>query len=602
MIDPLFTKAAIDIVSAFIKKRINDRRNESVRTVGSGIEQHLREALTWSSRVQFYGMSQAEETETATIALKLQAEPRRFRSVSATAQPRDENDLLGDSRSYLLLGDPGAGKTTTIKRLVRTILLEPATSIGDDFQIPIVIRLRELDSPLVPALAIAVGIPFEGRGRIEKDGLRTIQRMEYWCENIPLEQVVIEFLNSTQAVLFLDGLDEVPGNLRKEVHRELERLALSGGRSKVIASCRTGDYTNLVEGFDLVEICPLTPEQITQIAEAWVRDPAEFEAHLSRVPYRDLADRPLFLTQLLFLFNRYGYLPEQPCQVYRKVIALLLHEWDAERNIVRSSKYAGFDADRKAAFLAALSHYLTYQSKQKIFTARHLEDAYLDVRDRFGLPEGEARDVVAEIETHTGILVAVTPSSFEFSHLSLQEYLCAEYLIREPFSEHLSQYMLEYSAPVAVAVSLSSNPSAWLAGIVLRSRFGFASQSLRSFVARLILERPYFGLLDALGVAIMKLYRDMSGGDPTATDVVDAMLQLPNVAESVDAGLQCYGVSRNLPAKEGFVRLERRLPLQGTIGFPTPDLVSIPAKVLQCLADTGGKRAQELLVAIEAQK
>src|SRR6185436_12647880 len=154
-----------------------------------------------------------------------------------------------------------------------------------------------------------------------------------------------DFLNSANVLLLLDGLDEVPTEAQARVRREVAWLGLNAEGSKVIVSCRSGDYTSMIEGFDVLEVCPLEKDEISEIATAWLEDPTGFLQQLKRVPYQDVVDRPLLLTQLLYLYKRYGYLPEQPTQVYRKVIELLLHEWDAERNIVRRSKYAGFDPD-----------------------------------------------------------------------------------------------------------------------------------------------------------------------------------------------------------------------------------------------------------------
>ena len=92
-----------------------------------------------------------------------------------------------------------------------------------------------------------------------------------------------------------------------------------------------------LEGFTAVEVAPLSATQVRDIASRWLPQPEEFLEALAALPYRDVADRPLLLRQLLLLYKRYGFLPEQPAQVYKRVIRLLLEEWDAQRHVVRTA-------------------------------------------------------------------------------------------------------------------------------------------------------------------------------------------------------------------------------------------------------------------------
>ena len=55
-----------------------------------------------------------------------------------------------------------------------------------------------------------------------------------------------------------------------------------------------------------------------------VGDLDEFKNYFKTMPYNDIADRPLLLTQILFLYKRYGYLPEQPSMIYKKLIMFVL--------------------------------------------------------------------------------------------------------------------------------------------------------------------------------------------------------------------------------------------------------------------------------------
>jgi len=581
--ESLVVKSAVDLVTHYVKKRL-DANSAIPLEPNIGLERHLREAFNWSKRIQFLGMARAEETETTTIALRLATEPRRFRGRHALVN-RTEADLLADDKSYILLGDPGAGKTTTLKRVVYKLLFEEPVERDDWYQFPVVIRLRELESgdTLIQTIARALGIPFHRRKDAEGHWYPG-----FWLGQMPLEYAVIDFLNVGHAVLLLDGLDELHAASEPKIRSELTRLSLNTNGTKIIVSCRTGDYNSVIEGFDLMEICPLEPHEIAAIAASWLPDPTLFISELGQVPYKDIADRPLLLTQLLFLYKRYGYLPEQPSQVYRKVVSLLLQEWDAERGISRQSRYARFDPDRKAAFLAAIAYQLTFKVQRKVFYETDLLNAYRTVHERFQLPAGDAKQVISEIETHTGIISIAGHDTYEFSHLSLQEYLCADYLIREPHSEHLNEYMADYPAPVAIAVALSSNPSATFATLFIRSKLT-AQDGINSLLSRIVLERPFLDNSPALGVAIMKLYHDLANGDLSN---LEKIVTFPGVQESVAVALDYFTPSSLVTQNEiEFICLQRARNLQEARGFRMPERVYLPASMLEDLYVRGNPHA-----------
>ncbi|HWM95241.1 MAG TPA: hypothetical protein VN493_31090 [Thermoanaerobaculia bacterium] len=509
------------------------------------IQLHLVEALNWSQTVQFDGMTQAEETDDRTISLALDTIPRRFQGkVDGFSEKIHESVLLEERKHFVLLGSPGSGKTTTLKRLARTLLLQPSPSD----QCPVVVRLVDYGkySSLWRMIADSIGIFYEARLEPARRKLPNLHgsddkdNFEYFVSSTPLDHVIPRILDSTNAVILLDGLDEVSLDRRDSVEREIEMLALRLSRSKIILSCRSGDYSRPLGNFTLVELCPLELKQIEELCSRWLEKPEEFCEALSALPYYDLARRPLFLCHLIVGFKQAGYLPDQPAGVYEDMLRLFLEKWDKERRIYRASRYSQFGPDRKKKFLAALAYHLSYKSKVKSFSTQVLVRAYEAICDDYGLPPLEAEQVAREIETHTGIIFE-TRGGFEFSHLSFQEYLCADYLVRDTFAEFMLDYLQEYPAPIAVAVSLAGSPSNWFANIILakNGRHNLNERTLPPLLSRLVQEQPHFSRSENLGFSIFSI---IFGFLEQTQSYIQTLLSLSVVQDSVILALSYYKV------------------------------------------------------------
>jgi hypothetical protein len=552
--ESLLMSALKPILSYVTKKILSslDTSESDFNGVYEGIEKHLLEANQWSSQVQFLGMSTPQGLDDSTIKLGLHTEPRKFRGKENKENIRSEEDLIKESGHFVLLGDPGSGKTTTLKRITRRILTTEQEST-DYYQYPIVIRLRELKSGASLYTTIANILHLKYTQEEVKRIIKTHKGASYSTKHIEtrignsiIEDIIPDILNKTSAILILDGLDEIKSEFRDLIREEIVSLGRKMNASKIIVSFRSGEYVVNIEGFKILEICPLTAEQIVDIATKWLGDATEFLKSLKALPYADIADRPILLTQLLFLYDRYGYLPEQPSNVYKRVIRLLLEEWDAQRNIIRLSKYAGFDPERKAEFLAALSYHLTYTLEEKRFTETDLLNAYQRVYDNFDLNGKEALQVVGEIQTHTGIIVASPDETYEFSHLSLQEYLCASYLVRAPILSEITNKIASYTAPLAVAVALSSKPASWLANILLSpgSLKALGPEGVISLLSRVITESPFFEESEQLAFAIFNLYDTFNAPkyDKVRT-IIEDFLRMKNILKSMASALRWYMVT-----------------------------------------------------------
>jgi DNA polymerase III delta prime subunit len=552
--------------------------------IQSSLEQHLREVANWASRIQFFGMAAAMDTDHTSVPLHFHTTPRKFRGRMAQECPTDESQLLAGSSNILILGDPGAGKTTTIKRLAIHLLSESKTP-EDCFKYPLLIRMKDLDEGETISEHIIEKVGLKKHLKQDVSDLKKKKRYEYLTlAGKSLINQIAEFVNHTKCLLLIDGLDETGLENFNAYTSELSCLAGFLSQPSIITSCRSGDYVRTFENFDVIEILPLDYEQIESIGQAWLGD--KFDGFLETVaqfPNEDLLDRPLILSQLLFLYSRQGDLPEQPSSIYSQITRLLLRDWDYDRDVKRVSKYAFFTPDKKAAFLSAVSYKLTFKVKEKAFNSNLFTSIYEEICEDFNLPNDDSLDVLGEVESHTGLIVDAGFGKYEFSHLSLQEYLCADYIVKSPFTETIIDYLIEYPAPIATAVALSSNPSNWISDLILNDKFngiyieGVSHSSIHSFLDRLILEKPYFRKCESVGFAFLLMLDCMINPKKA---MMENLSHLKGVTESLAMVLKHYAINKEESMRSDSFNLVMLSSQFKEKNFAGPRNVNIPKDIL----------------------
>ena len=462
---------------------------------------HVQEAHRWAAVIHVQGMPQPVETEESSVPLEFARVARRFRSPDDASRPMEERDLVASKDDFMVLGDPGAGKTTTLKRFTLSLFDESPGS--GDLCFPEVIVCREVDWT-------KTNLPNEILRRAGVN-LSVIGRELPEVDTLELAAAVVDDLH---AVVVVDGLDEITDTaLRGSVLDSLSRLHRRANTARFICSCRSGEAPH-IEGFSVADLLPLSAEQIEEIVGLRTSSPDAFLDSVARSGVSELLDRPLFLNQLLTVFETTGTLPERSVDLYRQLVRLLLHEWDEQRRVGRRSAYANFDSSAKQEFLAEVAFHLTKRG-QVTFTEPELIEVYGSIADQFGLPRNQARRIVQEVESHVGIIAEV-PYGFQFSHLTLQEYFCAESIVRQGMNDEVADYVRRYPEVVAVAVALSSRPSHWLAECVRRAKSFESPQHADAFVSRLGLERPRFTPSVELGEAVLKLANQANADNLTS--------------------------------------------------------------------------------------
>lgn len=531
------------------------------------LQSHVSEIKDWSNRVSFMDMRGSKNLATVYIDLDTYLMPLRTHfaiSERSTTKPLEEA-VFTNQRHCIVLGQPGAGKTTSMKKLCTLFFGEKNNSA---YNFPLLINLRDLEDNSNSAIKNELSKIIDFKIATKS---KTKQILDENLLNPFDYELFIRILDDMNALLILDGYDEISTSSKKEQTLiELRYLTKKLKKTKIIITCRTGEFNYDLDNCDTFEISPLSEKQISLFAVKWIGNPKKskkFLIDIKNSPFWDTAIKPLSLAHLCAIYERIGSIPDRPKTVYRKIVGLLIEEWDGQRSIKRPSKYSNFEADRKFELLTHLSFHLTITGKTTVFTQSQLNSAYLAICKNFRLPENQSKIVTNEIESHTGLFIQTGYEKYEFVHKSLQEYLSAEYIVKLPSLEAIEDYTDILGAELAIATSISSNPSLYFSELVLRlfNKISLYNAFYDAFITRLIQERPDFYPCEEIVLATFSLVSNCKNNHL----VSELMKEILNSSD-INAITKYYVVSHK---EQKFVTLRRRkikstYKLKSTLSIP----------------------------------
>ncbi|MBN1992561.1 MAG: SUMF1/EgtB/PvdO family nonheme iron enzyme [Anaerolineae bacterium] len=287
-------------------------------------------------------------------------------AVLAAANQRDK---------LIVLGDPGSGKFTFLKFLG---LCLAQTHLAPPQQAEWLARLRwpvypeqperqargpqEKDEPLgylawqrplyVPVLVVM--------RRFVDVSLNVASPLALW-ELIKLDlaergltdtaPALYETLRRGQAMLLLDGVDEVPPDRRRQAWQSIGALARGAfNQCPWIATCRELSFIETeaaARADERVILAPLQQAQITGFITAWYqvlvqkgnkspREAEQLTTHLINVATQDprvhsLAQNPMLLTIMAIVQTYRGALPRERAKLYQACIEIMLVRWQVQK-------------------------------------------------------------------------------------------------------------------------------------------------------------------------------------------------------------------------------------------------------------------------------
>ncbi|MDJ0703522.1 MAG: hypothetical protein QNJ46_09600 [Leptolyngbyaceae cyanobacterium MO_188.B28] len=125
--------------------------------------------------------------------------------------------------------------------------------------------------------------------------------------------------------------------------------------------------------------------------------------------------------------------PNNRSTLYSKALDILLEKWAAEKRIQRDDIYQGLHTDLEKALLAEIA-YKEFEADRLFFKREKITQQITTFLEKIleAPPHLNSKAVLNAIEVQQGILVERAEDIYSFSHLTLQEFLTAQYIADDP--------------------------------------------------------------------------------------------------------------------------------------------------------------------------
>jgi predicted NACHT family NTPase len=345
----------------------------------------------------------------------------------------------------MVLGKPGAGKTTFLKSLA-------VQCIQGDFQkerIPSFIELKVFAE--------------DAKRKAEFSLLNYINQELCICD--VSEQQVEKLLHQGTFLILLDGLDEVKADVGDKVLTEVSNFSRKYFRNQFVITCRiAAQLANQRDTlkFTDVEVADFDEEQIEAFAKKWfvavarnsrkegLTKAAQFIKELQlpeNQQIRELAVTPILLNLTCLVFQEKTAFPSKRAKLYEEGLDILLDRWDTSRRIQREEAYQNLSLEDKKDLLSQVA-FITFDRGDYFFEQDQIQQYIADylrtLPDAQTEPRALKRDskaVLKSIEAQHGLLIERARGIYSFSHLTFQEYFTARRFVDSADLQNLVDYI-----------------------------------------------------------------------------------------------------------------------------------------------------------------
>ena len=352
------------------------------------------------------------------------------------------DNVLAKERRVMIEGLAGSGKSTILQWMaVKAAQKDFPTSMSAwNGLVPFFIRLRQT----------------------RKDGFPAPERWPY----LEAKQVasllptgwVHEVLEKGNALVLIDGIDEMPQSQRGDMLKELRSLVHSYPLARYVVSSRPVAISEkqwpewrawLREaGFVETKVKELEGAQLDSLVEQWhetlqqtVSGQEEVnkvqqnavnlkQLLLKRPDLQKLATTPLLGAMICALYqDREDKVPQERLKLYDECVEMLLERRDAKKGVKLDTDYINLSYSQKRILLQGLAYWMLDNTYSSV-SGEEAEAQFTSRLPALNLPNVSGKEVRRLFVERTGLVQEAIVDEISFRHRTFQEYLAAKEAIK----------------------------------------------------------------------------------------------------------------------------------------------------------------------------